>query len=59
MEQISTITKKLIQMTEASRDLDMLEQEGLSKSDVDRMRRAMKQKVNQLTNENIELIKAL
>lgn len=59
MEKISVINKKLIQMAESNKDLDALEQEGLSKADVNRMRRAMRHKVRQLTDENIQLIKAL
>jgi len=41
------------------KDLDELEKAGMSKEDVDRMRRAMEQKIQQLTDEAIASIHAL
>jgi len=41
------------------KDFDELEKAGMSKSDVDRMRRAMTQKIKQLTDEAINSIQSL
>ncbi|MDQ6976390.1 MAG: hypothetical protein Q9M22_07490, partial [Mariprofundaceae bacterium] len=59
MHQVQLILKKLRASMASMKDFDELETAGMSKKDVDRMRRAMSQKVKKLTSEAIDLIRAL
>jgi len=59
MAKIQLILKKLRGSMTSMKDFDELEQAGMSKRDVDRMRRAMGQKIKQLTDEAISSIQSL
>jgi alkylhydroperoxidase family enzyme len=59
MDKVSLLLKKLRASMASMKDLDELEKAGMSKEDVDRMRRAMEQKIQQLTDEAIASIHAL
>jgi len=59
MDKVSLLLKKLRASMASMKDLDELENAGMTKKDVDRMRRAMEQKIQQLTNEAIASIHAL
>ena len=59
LHKINLITQKLHGMHESSNDLDVLESEGLEKSDVNSIRRAIVNKIKQLTNQTVHLIDAL
>lgn len=59
MHQVQLIMKKLRASMSSMKDFDELEEAGMSKKDVDRMRRAMSQKIEKLTSEAIGLIRAL
>ncbi|MDQ7001614.1 MAG: hypothetical protein Q9N02_02855 [Ghiorsea sp.] len=59
MASIKLILKKLRGSLSSMKDFDELEAVGMSKVDVDRMRRAMGQKIKQLTNEAVSSIQAL
>lgn len=56
MPQVKLILKKLRSSMDSMKDFDDLEAVGMSKKDVDRMRRAMNQKIHQLTDEAIKSI---
>jgi len=56
MAKIQLVLKKLRASMSSMKDFDELEQAGMPKSDVDRMRRAMTQKIQQLTDEAIASI---
>ena len=57
MAQIQLILKKLRGSMSSMKDFDQLEAEGMAKKDVDRMRRAMKQKIQQLTDDAVASIR--
>jgi len=57
--QVQLIMKKLRASMSSMKDFDELESAGMSKDDVDRMRRAMTQKIEKLTQEAVGLIRAL
>jgi len=59
MSQVQLIMKKLRASMSSMKDFDELENAGMSKKDVDRMRRAMSQKIEKLTKEAVELIRKL
>ncbi len=59
MAKIQLILKKLRGSMTSIKDFDELEKAGMSKKDVDRMRRAMGQKIKQLTDEAISSIQSL
>ncbi len=59
MEQVQLIMKKLRASMSSMKDFDELEKAGMPKKDVDRMRRAMQQKIEKLTSEAVDLIRAL
>ncbi len=59
MHQVQLVMKKLRASMSSMKDFDELEAAGMSKKDVDRMRRAMSQKIEKLTSEAIDLIRAL
>jgi len=59
MAKIQLILKKLRGSMTSMKDFDELEQAGMPKKDVDRMRRAMSHKIQQLTDEAIASIQAL
>jgi len=59
MAKIQLILKKLRGSMTSMKDLDELEQSGMPKRDVDRMRRAMDHKIKQLTDEAISSIQSL
>lgn len=59
MDRVSLLLNKLRTSMASMKDLDELEKAGMSKEDVDRMRRAMEQKIKQLTDEAIASIHAL
>ncbi|MDQ6974469.1 MAG: hypothetical protein Q9M10_06255 [Mariprofundaceae bacterium] len=56
MGKIQLILKKLRTSMSSMKDFDELEKAGMSKKDVDRMRRAMTQKIQQLTNDAVSSI---
>jgi len=57
MSQIQLILKKLRASMSSMKDFDELEKAGMSKKDVDRMRRAMTQKIKQLTDDAVASIR--
>ncbi len=57
--QVQLIMKKLRASMASMKDFDELEKAGMNKKDVDRMRRAMQQKIEKLTEEAVGLIRAL
>jgi len=57
MGQIQLILKKLRSSMSSMKDFDELERAGMSKKDVDRMRRAMSQKIKQLTDDAVASIR--
>lgn len=59
MEKVQLLLKKLRASMASMKDLDELEKAGMSKRDVDRMRAAMMQKIQQLTDEAVASIHAL
>jgi len=59
MDKVRLILKKMRSSMASMDDFDELEKMGMPKSDVDRMRRAVRQKIQQLTDEAILLIQAL
>lgn len=59
MGKVQLILKKLRSSMASMKDFDELENAGMSKKDVDRMRRAMEQKIKQMTDEAVDLIRAL
>jgi len=59
MAKIQLILKKLRGSMTSIKDFDELEDAGMSKRDVDRMRHAMGQKIKQLTDEAITSIQDL
>jgi len=59
MAKIQLILKKLRGSMGSMKDFDELEAAGMPKRDVDRMRRAMNHKVEQLTNEAVSSINSL
>jgi hypothetical protein len=59
MAQITLIIKKLRESMASLKDLDALEKAGMPKKDVDRMRRALKEKNQQMINEAIAEIQSL
>ena len=56
MAKIQLILKKLRASMTSMKDFDDLENAGMAKRDVDRLRRAMSQKIKQLTDEAIASI---
>jgi len=56
MAEIQLILKKLRASMSSMKDFDALEKAGMPKKDVDRMRRAMSQKIQQLTNDAVASI---
>lgn len=59
MERIQLILKKLRSTMASMKDFDELEAAGMPKSQVNRMRKAMEQKVQQLTDDAVESIRGL
>ena len=59
MAQITLIIKKLRESMASLKDLDQLEKAGMPKKDVDRMRRALEQKNQEMINEAIAEIRSL
>jgi len=59
MAKIQLILKKLRGSMTSMKDFDELEKAGMPKKDVDRMRRAMTHKIQQLTDEAISSIRSL
>ena len=59
MGQVRLILKKLSTSMASMKDLDELEDAGMDKEDVDRMRRAMDRKIKQMTGDAVELIRTL
>ena len=59
MAKVSLLLKKLSSSMASIKDFDELEQAGMPKADVDRMRREMNEKINQMTEEAITLIQSL
>jgi len=59
MSKIQLILKKLRGSMTSMKDFDELEKAGMPKKDVDRMRRAMSHKIQQLTDEAISSIQSL
>ncbi|MBL1352503.1 MAG: hypothetical protein COA61_004065 [Zetaproteobacteria bacterium] len=57
MGKIQLILKKLRTSMSSMKDFDELEKAGMSKKDVDRMRRAMTQKIQQLTDDAVRSIR--
>jgi len=59
MAKVQLILKKLRGSMTSMKDFDELETAGMPKKDVDRMRRAMSQKIKQLTDEAIASIQSM
>ncbi|MCF6208611.1 MAG: hypothetical protein L3J61_04405 [Ghiorsea sp.] len=59
MAQVRLILKKLRSSMASMKDFDELEAAGMDKADVDRLRKAMKGKIKQMTTDAVELITAL
>ncbi|MDX8405114.1 MAG: hypothetical protein R8K50_03090 [Mariprofundus sp.] len=59
MKRLTLILKKLRDAMGSMSDFDELEKAGLAKKDVDRMRMAMKDKINQMMEDAIYAIRAL
>ncbi|HXH72241.1 MAG TPA: hypothetical protein VNI58_05435 [Mariprofundaceae bacterium] len=59
MEKVHLILKKLRDAMASMKDLDELESAGMPKSDVDRMRSAMQNKINQMMTDAMNDIRAL
>ena len=59
MAQVRLILKKLRGSMASMKDFDDLEAAGMDKADVDKLRRAMKSKIKQMTTDAVDLITAL
>jgi len=59
MKRLNLILKKLRDAMGSMKDFDELEKAGLSKKDVDRMRRAMNDKIQQMMQDAIYAIRSL
>jgi len=59
MGQVQLVLKKLRNSMASMKDFDALEDAGMDRKDVDRMRRAMKSKIKQMVNDAVDLIRAL
>ena len=59
MAQVQLILKKLRSSMSNMKDFDELETAGMEKEDVDRLRKAMKGKIKQMTSDAIDLIRVL
>jgi len=59
MAKVQLMLKKLKSSMESLKDFDDLEKAGMAKKDVDRMRRAMNEKIKRMTGDTIDLIHAL
>ncbi len=59
MAQVQLILKKLRSSMANMKDFDELEKAGMDKADVDRLRKAMKAKIKQMTSEAVDLIRVL
>jgi len=59
MKRLNLILKKLRDAMGSMKDFDELEKAGLSKKDVDRMRRAMNDKIKQMMEDAIYAIRSL
>ncbi|MDX8386933.1 MAG: hypothetical protein R8M46_00160 [Ghiorsea sp.] len=59
MTQVRLVLKKLRGSLASMKDFDELEEIGMDKADVNRMRRAMKLKIKQMTSDAVDLISAL
>ncbi len=59
MKRLNLILKKLRDAMGSMKDFDELEKAGLSKKDVDRMRRAMDDKIKQMMEDAIYAIRSL
>lgn len=59
MKRLNLILKKLRDAMSSMKDFDELEKVGLSKKDVDRMRRAMNDKIQQMMEDAIYAIRSL
>ncbi|MDQ6962307.1 MAG: hypothetical protein Q9M28_07210 [Mariprofundaceae bacterium] len=59
MSSVSLILQKLRTAMSSTKDFDELERAGMPRESVERMRRAMNIKIKQLTDEAVDLIRAL
>jgi len=59
MKRLNLIIKKLRDAMGSMKDFDQLEQAGLRKKDVDRMRQAMQKKIEQMMEDAIYAIRSL
>ena len=59
MRRVQLLLKKLRESMQSLNDLDDLEKAGMPKKDVDRMRRALKAKIQEMINETIASIREL
>jgi len=59
MQRVRLVLKKLQDAMASMKDLDELEKSGMSKKSVNRMRRAMQLKINQMMEDAIKDIRAL
>jgi len=59
MVQVQLILKKLRSSMANMKDFDDLEEAGMDKKDVDRLRSAMKNKIKQMTSDAVDLIRVL
>ncbi len=59
MAQVQLILKKLRSSMANMKDFDDLEEAGMDKVDVDRLRSAMRNKIKQMTSDAVDLIRVL
>ncbi|MDQ6988596.1 MAG: hypothetical protein Q9M19_01845 [Mariprofundaceae bacterium] len=59
MGDVKLVLKKLRESMSSMKDFDALEDAGMDKADVSRLRRAMKSKIKQMTSDAVDLIRAL
>lgn len=59
MGRVKLLMQKLRESMQSLRDLDELEKAGMPKQDVDRMRRALQSKIQQMIDETVRSIRAL
>jgi len=59
MVEVRIIIKKMRASMENMKEFDALEKAGMDKRDVDQLRYVTKEKINQMTADAVELIRAL
>ena len=59
LRRVQLLLRKLRESMQSLKDLDALEQAGMPKRDVDRMRRALKAKIQEMMDETVASIREL